>query len=171
MLLKEISLLTFFGAFSGQLEDKTSCTPVNVQTRNVPASNISTNLCDRKESETIPAKGRNYPVPQRRLSVLEHRNEVIRLIQEYRIVCIEGEAGCGKSTMIPQFILDSSTDYCKIIVCQPRRVSAINLARHVACQRSQKCGSAVGYCIGDEKNVIPGTSIVYCTTGFLLQVS
>ena len=111
------------------------------------------------------------PKQKKQLSVLQHKAEIIQLILDYRAVCIEGEAGCGKSTMIPQFILDSShSKYCKIIICQPRRISAINLARHVAEQRNQRCGSVVGFCVGGEKKVSSNTSIVYCTTGYLLQV-
>ena len=103
------------------------------------------------------------------LSVLQHKSQIIQMILDYRVVCIEGEAGCGKSTMVPQFILDSSSKYCKIIVCQPRRICAINLARHVSQQRRGQDGS-VGFCVSGEKNVSINTSIVYCTTGYLLQV-
>ncbi len=107
-------------------------------------------------------------VYKNQLSVLKHRDQIVQLIQQYRVVCIEGEAGCGKSTMVPQFIVDSYEDYCKVIVCQPRRVSAIKLARHVARLRCQ--ADDVGYCVGGTKMVRPSTRIVYCTTGYFLQV-
>ncbi len=45
------------------------------------------------------------------------------------IIC--GDTGCGKSTQIPQYILEKDPD-AKIIVTQPRRIAAINLAKRVS---------------------------------------
>eukprot|EP00967_Tisochrysis_lutea_P119620 scaffold195477_cov21-Tisochrysis_lutea.AAC.1 len=53
-----------------------------------------------------------------------------------------GATGCGKSTQVPQFILDdaiaqgagSSTN---IVVTQPRRISALGLAQRVAQERGE----------------------------------
>lgn len=105
------------------------------------------------------------------LSILKHRNTIVELVQTHRVVCIEGETGCGKSTMVPQFILDSHPlRDCKIIICQPRRVSVVNLAKHVACSRSKRCGFEIGFCAGGTANVTDSTKITYSTAGHFLQV-
>ena len=104
------------------------------------------------------------------LSVLKHKEKIIQLIKDHRVVCIEGEAGCGKSTMVPQFILDTSNT-CKVLVSQPRRVGAVKLAERVSKQRGEMCGYTIGYCIGGQKSVSEHTRIIYCTSGYLLQVS
>lgn len=66
-----------------------------------------------------------------------------------QVVVICGETGCGKSTQIPQFILDDwllkssnshnkTIDHVEIICTQPRRISAIGVAERVAEERVEK---------------------------------
>ena len=110
------------------------------------------------------------------LPVLEHRVKILDLVNRHRVVCIEGETGCGKSTMIPQFILDQALSSdppsdCKILVTQPRRVAVIKLAERVAVERRERVGKTVGYCIGGVRHRSAETALTYCTTGYLLQVS
>ena len=56
------------------------------------------------------------------------------LIKENQVVVLSGETGCGKSTQVPQFILESIEAGlpCNILVSQPRRISAMGLAERVA---------------------------------------
>lgn len=100
------------------------------------------------------------------LSILKHRDNILELIQTHRVVCIEGETGCGKSTMVPQFILDAVSE-CRVIICQPRRVGVVSLAGHVASTRSR---DIVGYCAGGINTVCESTQITYSTAGHFLQV-
>lgn len=57
---------------------------------------------------------------------------------------------CGKTTQIPQFILDrylkeGKGGECFIICTQPRRISAISVAERVSAERIDKIGETVGY--------------------------
>lgn len=57
---------------------------------------------------------------------------------------------CGKTTQIPQFILDASLSgraeqVANIICTQPRRISAISVAQRVAQERAECLGNSVGY--------------------------
>lgn len=57
---------------------------------------------------------------------------------------------CGKTTQIPQFILDASlggpAEHVANIICtQPRRISAISVAQRVAQERAECLGNSVGY--------------------------
>lgn len=71
-----------------------------------------------------------------------------------KVVVISGETGCGKSTQVPQYILDEWLDnfskdgqlqHVEIICTQPRRISAIGVADRVAEERVEKTGQVVGY--------------------------
>lgn len=112
------------------------------------------------------------------LPILDYKETILDLLKQHEVICIVGEAGCGKSTMVPQFIFDTSLTSsarirksCRILVCQPRRVAAVRLAHRVSQMRGVPCGRTVGYTIGGEKSISSNCKIVYCTYGYLLQVS
>lgn len=57
---------------------------------------------------------------------------------------------CGKTTQVPQFILDASLSgpaeqVANIICTQPRRISAMSVAQRVAQERAECLGNSVGY--------------------------
>lgn len=92
-----------------------------------------------------------------------------------RVILIAGDTGCGKSTQVPQFILDSwIKEYhgseCNIVVTQPRRISAIALAKRISEERSERIGYSIGYHVrlGFQRIQERG-GIMFCTTGMLLQ--
>lgn len=72
---------------------------------------------------------------------------------------------CGKTTQIPQFILDASLSggaqhVANIICTQPRRISAISVAQRVAQERAECLGNSVGYQIRLE-TVRVGAHLTY----------
>lgn len=77
------------------------------------------------------------------LPIQERREEILKLIENNRVIVLSGGTGCGKSTQIPQYLLDSyalerrGAD-CNIIVTQPRRLAALALAQTVASHRGEK---------------------------------
>ncbi len=87
--------------------------------------------------------------------------------------------GCGKSTQVPQYILDDwlgaskksnrEREHCNIICTQPRRISAIGVAERVASERGEKAGNTVGYQIRLETKSSASTRLLFCTTGILLR--
>ena len=58
---------------------------------------------------------------------------------------VSGETGCGKSTQVPQFVLDDprTGQSCKIVCTQPRRISAIAVAERIADERGEAAGGKV----------------------------
>ena len=81
-------------------------------------------------------------------------------------------SGCGKSTQVPQYILDNSLNkgQVPVIVCtQPRRISAIGVAERVAQERDEKIGNLIGYQIRLESKTSSLTRLLFCTTGILLR--
>ncbi|CAL1541564.1 unnamed protein product, partial [Lymnaea stagnalis] len=100
---------------------------------------------------------------------------IIYQISSNPVTLIRGETGCGKTTQVPQFILDHMISSgqganCGIIITQPRRISAVSIAERVAAERSEMLGMSVGYSVRFE-SVMPRPygSILYCTVGTLLR--
>ncbi|XP_054495360.1 ATP-dependent DNA/RNA helicase DHX36 [Agelaius tricolor] len=105
------------------------------------------------------------------------REELVKLINSNRVTVISGETGCGKTTQVTQFILDDHIERglgstCRIVCTQPRRISAISVAERVAAERAESCGNgrSTGYQIRLQSRLPRKQgSILYCTTGIVLQ--
>ncbi|KAJ3299616.1 ATPdependent RNA helicase [Borealophlyctis nickersoniae] len=103
------------------------------------------------------------------------RQKILETVNSNRVIVISGETGCGKTTQVPQFIYDDHVmarrgGRCKILVTQPRRISAIGVAERVASERGERLGkNAVGYHIRMESKMCDDTRILFCTTGILLR--
>lgn len=74
--------------------------------------------------------------------------QIVSLIESYSVVIVRGATGSGKSTQLPQYILDhcaQRSTYCNIVVTQPRKIGASSIARWISKQRSWPLGEFVGY--------------------------
>ncbi|XP_026888009.2 ATP-dependent RNA helicase TDRD9 isoform X1 [Electrophorus electricus] len=112
----------------------------------------------------------SYEYPN--LPITKNRQELISLIENNSVVIIRGATGSGKTTQLPQFILDYYTEKgtpCNLVVTQPRKIGASSIARWVARERKCTLGSLVGYQVGLEKMATEHTRLIYMTTGVLLQ--
>uniref|UniRef100_A0A8C7CNL9 ATP-dependent RNA helicase DHX29 n=1 Tax=Oncorhynchus kisutch TaxID=8019 RepID=A0A8C7CNL9_ONCKI len=114
------------------------------------------------------------------LPVFQHRVRVMEALRRNRVVVVAGETGSGKSTQIPQFILEelltggAAAQPCNIVVTQPRRISAMSLASRVSQELGCDDGpgsksSLCGYQIRMENKSSDSTRLLYCTTGVLLR--
>ena len=108
------------------------------------------------------------------LPVATHREVLLRSVADHAATIVLGEPGCGKSTQLPQYLLEEAISNgdacsCAIVVTQPRRVSAISLALRVAEERGEAVGEVVGYAVRGEVRCGPRCRLLYCTTGWLLR--
>lgn len=106
------------------------------------------------------------------LPVHQRHEEIVQLIRKNQVILVVGETGSGKTTQIPQFLLDDCTkrgEPCRIICTQPRRLAAIAVAERVAAERGESIGQAVGYHIRLESRVSPKTLLTFCTSGVFLR--
>ena len=116
-----------------------------------------------------------YESVRQKLPAWQERNKIVSLLSRNQVVVISGMTGCGKSTQVPQFILDdwladnNQSDHCNIICTQPRRISAVGVASRVAQEREEKVGGVVGFQIRLETCQSERTRLMFCTTGILLR--
>lgn len=106
------------------------------------------------------------------LPILEARDEIVSTIESNQVTVIQGPTGSGKTTQIPQFILDyyaEESRYCNIIVTQPRKIAAMSVARRVCDERGWELGSVCGYQIALDRHGSEDTRILFCTTGILKE--
>uniref|UniRef100_A0A8C2F4M5 ATP-dependent RNA helicase TDRD9 n=1 Tax=Cyprinus carpio TaxID=7962 RepID=A0A8C2F4M5_CYPCA len=104
--------------------------------------------------------------------ITKNRQELVSLIENNSVIIIRGATGSGKTTQLPQFILDHYAEKktpCNLVVTQPRKIGATSIARWVARERRCTLGSLVGYQVGLEKMATEHTKLIYVTTGVLLQ--
>ncbi|KAK1329283.1 hypothetical protein QTO34_011464 [Cnephaeus nilssonii] len=86
------------------------------------------------------------------LPVKKFEGEILEAISQNSVVIIRGATGCGKTTQVPQFILDDFIQNdraaeCNIVVTQPRRISAVSVAERVAYERGEEPGKSCGYSV------------------------
>lgn len=120
-----------------------------------------------------------YPVPsppkemtlfREKLPAFQKRSEILSEVNRSQVLLITGETGCGKTTQVPQFLLENAMENnqrCRIVCTQPRRIAAISMAERVAQERGERLGSSVGFQIRLE-NKLPTNmkgNILFCTTG------
>lgn len=111
-------------------------------------------------------------VPITELPISSEKDRILEATKRYPVVILQGATGCGKTTQVPQFILDNakeSNEYCNIVVTQPRRIAAISIANRVCNERKWEVGKLVGFQVGLVPNHCADTRLLYCTTGVLLQ--
>jgi len=97
-----------------------------------------------------------------------------------KVVLVMAEAGAGKSTQIPAYVMDRTSE--RIAVTQPRRVAAVTLAQRVARELQQRSspssanataanavGRRVGYRVRFDDRTTHETQLAYVTDGMLLR--
>ncbi|VFQ97844.1 unnamed protein product [Cuscuta campestris] len=119
-------------------------------------------------------EGQKMQELRRNLPAYKERENLLNSISQNQVVVVSGETGCGKTTQLPQYILESEIEAsrgatCNIICTQPRRISAMAVAERVAAERGENLGESVGYKVRLEGMKGRDTRLLFCTTGILLR--
>lgn len=120
---------------------------------------------------------------KKELPASEFKQTMITKLQHNNVIVIAGDTGCGKSTQIPQYLLEEG--FSPVICTQPRRVAAVSLARRVqlecdACaitgeQRGEEPFRVSYHVRFDKKRLwttkdsVASEDLVYATEGILLR--
>lgn len=128
-----------------------------------------------REATVNPYTGKPYSArfhkiaeTRRRLPICEGKSRIHKLVRQYQTVLLVGETGSGKTTQIPQYLLELDPEGC-IACTQPRRVAAMTVSARVAEEMDVVLGEQVGYTIRFDDVSSDQTRIKYLTDGMLLR--
>jgi HrpA-like RNA helicase len=99
------------------------------------------------------------------LPIDAYREEILKSIKENPVTVITAETGAGKSTQVPQYLLEEGYD---LVVTQPRRLAARSVATRVAQEMGQEIRQTIGYRTAVERVDSPQTRCLFCTDGLAL---
>lgn len=131
----------------------------------------------RAESQRMAADfARPKPLAEVRASLPAHaqRETIQKAIRNEQVIVVEGDTGCGKSTQVPQFIVEDWVSRgeggaVNILMTQPRRISAIGVAERISAEMDCPCGDLAGFSIRLESKKSARTKVLVCTTGVVLR--
>ncbi|CAO2193358.1 unnamed protein product [Urochloa humidicola] len=162
------SFATDEGFFDQQDNQTTSAVMERIQRRK------SLQLRNQQAAWQESNDGQSMMEFRRSLPAYKEKQTLLEAISQNQVVVVSGETGCGKTTQLPQYILESEIDAargatCSIICTQPRKISAIAVSERVAAERGEKIGESVGYKVRLEGMRGRDTRLLFCTTGVLLR--
>ena len=105
---------------------------------------------------------------QLNLPVAEVAGEINRLLPQNSCVVVTAPPGAGKSTLLPLTILEDLPEG-KVLMLEPRRVAARQIAERMAWMLGEPVGRTVGYRMRFEQKVSAGTRIEVLTEGVLVR--
>ncbi|KAI0513645.1 hypothetical protein KFK09_009675 [Dendrobium nobile] len=135
---------------------------------------FSVELRDLQISKKATCSAKAMQSFREKLPAYKFKDDFLKSVSCNQVLVVSGETGCGKTTQLPQFILEKEIANlngadCNIICTQPRRISAISVAMRVASERGENLGETVGFQIRLEAKRSAQTRLLFCTTGVLLR--
>ncbi len=102
----------------------------------------------------------------RHLPVAEIADEVNSALSQHPRLVVTAPPGTGKSTLLPLSILESIPEG-KILMLEPRRIAARQVAERMAAMIGERIGETVGYRVRFDTKVSAKTRIEVITEGIL----
>lgn len=110
------------------------------------------------------------PRASRDLPIYDIADDLVEVMATASRLVLTAPTGSGKSTQVPQLLLDRGRlGAGRVVVLQPRRLAARLLASRVAEERGSPLGTEVGYQVRFERQASDASRILYVTEGILLR--
>lgn len=97
------------------------------------------------------------------LPIAAHRQRIVDELERAGCLILSAPTGSGKSTQVPQFLRGRVKG--KILVLEPRRLSARSLAARVAAESRARLGEEIGYQVRFDNKTSARTEVVFQTYG------
>ncbi|XP_057951313.1 DExH-box ATP-dependent RNA helicase DExH1 isoform X2 [Malania oleifera] len=148
--------------------------PASALNNDMAKEKLSAELKHEQERAKASNSAKTMQSFREKLPAFKMKSEFLKAVAENQVLVVSGETGCGKTTQLPQFILEEEISSlrgadCSIICTQPRRISAISVSARIASERGESLGGTVGYQIRLEAKCTAQTRLLFCTTGVLLR--
>ncbi|KAJ6620711.1 P-loop containing nucleoside triphosphate hydrolase protein [Mycena sp. CBHHK59/15] len=117
-----------------------------------------------------PALATTVQEQRRQLPIAKGKNALVQEIRANDVTVLLGETGSGKTTQVPQYLLEAGLAGGGLIaITQPRKVAATSLAARVSTEQGTPLGGLVGYAVRFDDCSGLTTRIKYMTDGMLLR--
>jgi len=119
---------------------------------------------------TLDVERWTFPPMPRDLPIFDLEQQIVAELKSRSRLIIQAPTGSGKSTQVPQILLDHGLlGDGQVVILQPRRLATRLLAARVASERRCRLGDEVGYQIRFENITSRRTRIRFVTEGILLR--
>ncbi|MUL02289.1 ATP-dependent helicase HrpB [Aliivibrio fischeri] len=95
---------------------------------------------------------------------------LIEKLKHHSQLILKASTGAGKSTFLPLTLLRENLIDGKIIMLEPRRLAARNIANYLASQLGEKVGEQVGFRVRGEAKVSSRTRLEIVTEGIMTRM-
>lgn len=107
----------------------------------------------------------SFAITRDTLPITPFRKTIIETVRNNPVTIITANTGGGKSTQVPQFLLEAGFN---LVVTEPRRLAARSVAARVASEFGQKLGHTIGVRTRDDRIVSTATKCLFATDGLAL---
>lgn len=107
-----------------------------------------------KLSQLIPQLPSAISVPEHiqlqraALPICSYKNEILHALQQHAVLVLSGSPGTGKSSQLPQYLLEYAVllkQKAAVVIAHPSRIDAVSVADQIAKQRDEPLGQTVGF--------------------------